>query len=73
MRLVRRIIRARRTGDNEAKTWYGLRKKNPNAKLPPLSRQGAEALAEEYLDKGKDIPAEVFEGHPDLAKRYGIG
>ena len=68
---LRKFDQKEKTGGRyEAESWKKVKDKNPDESLPPLSRQGAEYVVDLYESDGKQIPEEVFEGHPDLAKKY---
>jgi 8-oxo-dGTP pyrophosphatase MutT (NUDIX family)/alkylhydroperoxidase family enzyme len=54
-------------GRYEAETWEKLRAKNPGEKLPPLSRDAAEWIADGADRDGKPVPPEVLADYPDLA------
>ncbi len=60
-------------GRYEAELWTQLRKQNPDAMLPKLSKAGAEYAADLYSADGKPVPAEVLADYPDLAAKYGKG
>jgi hypothetical protein len=56
-------------GRYEAELWMRLKAKNPDAKLPALSKAGAEYARDEYESDGKAVPAEVLAGYSDLAPK----
>lgn len=73
------IVSARQTdkkvaggGRYEAEAWLKLKKRHPNAKLPKLSRNAAEYVADEYDRDNQPVPHDVLADYPDLAAKYKV-